>query len=49
MGGLPGLARCVASNGKPCRFPFRFRGKVFASCTTDFDPENRAWCSTKGG
>ena len=49
MGGLAGLARCVASNGKPCRFPFRFRGKVFASCTTDFDPENRAWCSTKGG
>ena len=49
VGGLPGLARCVASNGKPCRFPFRFRGKVFASCTTDFDPENRAWCSTKGG
>ena len=49
VGGLAGLARCVASNGKPCRFPFRFRGKVFASCTTDFDPENRAWCSTKGG
>ena len=22
--------------------------EVFASCTTDFDPENRSWCSTKG-
>eukprot|EP00092_Neocalanus_flemingeri_P014658 GFUD01015820.1.p1 GENE.GFUD01015820.1~~GFUD01015820.1.p1 ORF type:complete len:899 (+),score=149.51 GFUD01015820.1:113-2809(+) len=39
--------KCVTSNGKECKFPFRFRNKVFASCTTDFDPDNRAWCSTK--
>lgn len=40
--------KCKASNGKFCRFPFKFKGKVFASCTTDFDPDQRAWCSTKG-
>jgi len=39
--------RCQASNGKLCKFPFKFRNKIFASCTTDFDPDNRAWCSTK--
>merc|ERR1712106_1012664 len=39
--------RCQSSNGKACKFPFKFRNKVFASCTTDFDPDNRAWCSTK--
>merc|ERR550532_1228802 len=44
--GAGGL-KCRASNGKLCKFPFEFRGKVFASCTTDFDPENRSWCSTK--
>ena len=40
--------RCRTSNGKFCKFPFKFQGKVFASCTTDFDPDKRAWCSTKG-
>ena len=39
--------QCQASNGKACQFPFKFRNKVFASCTTDFDPDNRPWCSTK--
>jgi len=39
--------RCQASNGKVCKFPFKFRNKVYASCTTDSDPDNRAWCSTK--
>jgi secreted trypsin-like serine protease len=37
---------CVSSNGKECKFPFKFRNKVFASCTTDFDPDDRPWCST---
>ena len=40
--------KCLSSNGKLCKFPFKFRGKIFASCTTEFDPENRAWCSTLG-
>ena len=40
--------KCQASNGKFCRFPFKFKGRVFASCTTEFDPDQRAWCSTKG-
>jgi len=39
--------KCITSNGKECKFPFKFRNKVFASCTTDFDPDNRPWCSTK--
>ena len=55
--------KCIASNNKQCKFPFKFRRKVrtqlaftnpgleiqikvFASCTSDFDPENRAWCAT---
>ena len=40
--------KCLSSNGKLCKFPFKFRGKIFASCTTEFDPDNRAWCSTLG-
>ena len=39
--------QCVASNGKQCKFPFKFRNKMFASCTSDFDPEDRPWCSTE--
>merc|ERR1712123_88414 len=46
--GLTGFGiNCIASNGKECKFPFKFRNKVFASCTTDFDPDDRPWCSTK--
>ena len=40
--------KCLSSNGKLCKFPFKFGGKIFASCTTEFDPDNRAWCSTLG-
>ena len=40
--------KCLSSNGKLCKFPFKFQGKVFPSCTTDFDPDKRPWCSTKG-
>ena len=47
----PGLGvlgvQCVASNNKQCRFPFKFRRKTFASCTSDFDPDSRPWCATE--
>ena len=46
-GGGGGSVQCVASNGKPCKFPFRFRGQLYASCTTDHDAEGKAWCSTQ--
>jgi len=38
---------CTVGNGKRCQFPFRYREKVFASCTREFDNDNKPWCSTK--
>jgi len=30
-----------------CVFPFSFKGRTYNGCTTDDDPENRLWCSTR--
>ena len=36
-----------ATNKKtPCKFPFRFGGRIFYGCTTQFDEDGKAWCST---
>ena len=32
---------------KECIFPFQFSGQTFTRCTTQKDPEQKPWCSTK--
>ena len=29
---------------KPCVFPFSFRDTTYTECTTETDPDNKAWC-----
>jgi len=38
---------CTTVKGRKCKFPFKFQGKTFASCTREFDPDSKPWCSTK--
>lgn len=33
--------------GDECVFPFIFRGNKYNGCTTEYDFDNKAWCSTK--
>ena len=32
---------------KDCIFPFKFKGKTYASCTKDHTTNNKAWCATE--
>jgi hypothetical protein len=29
----------------PCEFPFKFRGREYTDCTTDYDSDGKEWCS----
>ena len=31
-------------SGKPCIFPFTYKGVVYQCCTTEDEPNNRPWC-----
>ncbi|XP_069815127.1 macrophage mannose receptor 1-like isoform X2 [Dendropsophus ebraccatus] len=33
-------------NGQPCKFPFKYKNKIYLDCTADGDEERRFWCST---
>ena len=38
---------CHTIDNKPCRFPFRYNGVSYSTCTlVAADEENKAWCST---
>ena len=32
---------------KDCIFPFKFKGKIYASCTKDHFASGKAWCATE--
>ncbi|XP_029461442.1 lymphocyte antigen 75 [Rhinatrema bivittatum] len=34
------------AHGKPCEFPFRYKGKLFHDCISDERVENGEWCAT---
>ena len=33
-------------DGKPCVFPFVYKGETYFDCTTEDDKDNKQWCST---
>ena len=33
--------------GRPCAFPFIYKGQKYFECTSVEDPNNRSWCSIK--
>ncbi|XP_056382277.1 72 kDa type IV collagenase [Hyla sarda] len=34
------------ADGKPCKFPFKFQGKSYDSCTTEGRTDGYRWCAT---
>merc|ERR1712012_269485 len=34
-------------NPEKCQFPFKFLGKVYNTCTTDEDPNEKHWCAVE--
>ena len=38
---------CRTEKGLTCKFPFKFRGKNYDKCTTDFSANRKAWCATE--
>lgn len=43
---LPRVTTASGTVGVPtsCQFPFRFRGREYHDCTTDFDSDGKEWC-----
>lgn len=34
------------ADGQPCKFPFRFQGTSYDSCTTEGRTDGYRWCGT---
>ena len=37
---------CMTTKSKECKFPFKYKGKTYSSCTTKGSKLGKAWCST---
>ncbi|XP_059532751.1 hepatocyte growth factor activator isoform X1 [Myotis daubentonii] len=44
-GSSPGGSAVLTEDGQPCRFPFRFGGRLLHSCTSE-GSAHRKWCAT---
>merc|ERR1711892_745939 len=40
---------CYSINGNKCRFPFRYQGKSYSTCTFVQSPNGQPWCYTEQG
>lgn len=38
---------CYTEEGKRCVFPFKYKNKIYKSCTSDFSIGGKKWCSTR--
>lgn len=34
------------ADGKPCKFPFKFQGNTYDTCTTEGRTDGYRWCAT---
>ena len=41
------ISACKTLKGEYCRFPFKYKGKVFKKCTNLNSENGKAWCATK--
>merc|ERR1712080_119118 len=40
---------CLTLQYNQCKFPFRYRGRLFNECTTYNSENGKAWCTTQSG
>merc|ERR1712080_534936 len=40
---------CLTRQNNQCKFPFRYRGRLFNECTTYNSENGKAWCTTQSG
>lgn len=38
---------CNTEEGKRCVFPFKYKDKIYSSCTSDYSIGGKKWCSTR--
>jgi hypothetical protein len=46
-GNICEVTESLSRQSLECIFPFKYGGKTYYGCTTDVDPDQLAWCSTK--
>ena len=38
---------CMSVKGRPCIFPFQYKGETYSSCTKIDSRRQTAWCATE--